>query len=175
MASGAALSLRVFSLFPSSLLSSLNLSIVLIPSLLSRAGSGPAHGAPRPAGRGMAPAEARGQERLGPGGGCAARPRRLPAVEARRRARQAVAPCRRPGEGFFFHFQICRSIMLNPFLENLVLYNFSYNFRSLSSWLECCEAFPAPHPFLLLSVFFTATAYHFSLFLKNRCLFLFCS
>ena len=76
MANGAALSLRVFSLFPSSLLSSLNLSIVLIPSLLSRAGSGLAHGAPRPAGRGMAPAEARRCVRPGPGGGAtqAARP-----------------------------------------------------------------------------------------------------
>jgi len=39
-------------------------------------------------------AEARGQVRLGPGGRCAARPRRLPAVEARRQARQAVASLR---------------------------------------------------------------------------------
>jgi len=108
VASGAALSLRVFSLFPSSLLSSLNLSIVLIPSLLSRAGSGPAHGAPRPAGRGMAPAEARRWVRSGPGGGAAqaARPGHgggagvggrssAPALEARGHVRRMLRVARR--------------------------------------------------------------------------------
>ena len=69
--------------------------------------------------------------------------------------------------------------MLNPFLENLVLYNFSYNFRSLSSWLECCEAFPAPHPFLFALSFLHCRGLSFFsvleeqmsvlvLFIKNR-------
>ena len=146
----------------------------------------------------MAPAEARGRVRPGAGGGGmragAARPRRrmrgqaaaapcgggTPAGAAGRgEPARAAAPCRRPGEGFFFHFQICRSIMLNPFLENLLLYNFSYNFRSLSSWLECCEAFPAPHPFLFALSFLHCRGLSFFsvleeqmsvlvLFIKNR-------
>ena len=69
--------------------------------------------------------------------------------------------------------------MLNPFLENLVLYNFSYNFRSLSSWLECCEAFPAPHPFRFALSFLHSRGLSFFsvleeqmsvlvLFIKNR-------
>ena len=52
--------------------------------------------------------------------------------------RAAGSPSHRPGRArpgcgkprFFFHFQICR-LMLNSFSGNLVLYNFSYNFRSL--------------------------------------------